>query len=123
MAMSMDQRLATELGWTEVSFLDQEFAKKKNLTPKLRGLFVGSEQVGHLVAEYGDAAWLKPDDRRSRFDLRRQRIDRLLELQARTVEHAEIVEWPPATDARFGNDHLISRVLQNFDRSLRDCRM
>ncbi len=79
MAMRMDDCFALELRRTIVSLVDQKLAKQICLALELLRFNIVAKQVGHLVAEDGDAAWFDSDDWRARFDVAAQGCQRLFQ--------------------------------------------
>src|SRR6476661_1362592 len=98
MAMRVDNGFALELRRTVVGPVDQKFAQQKGLAFELLRFRIVAQQVGHLVAEDRDTAWLQTDDGRTRCNIRLQGRERLFQCGFGPVKHAEVIEWAPATE-------------------------
>src|SRR5579864_8878856 len=101
MAMAVNYGFPPELRRAVVRFANQEFAQEEGLLLQALGVSlhhrVVAEQVGHLVAEDGDAAGLQADQWNSGGDLWTQRFQNLLQPGPGLVQHAEVVQRTPAT--------------------------
>src|SRR5579859_2750422 len=98
MAMAVDERLATELRRLVVGAVDEKFTEQECEGFELLRGGVAGKEVGHLVAEDGDAAGLEADDGSSGGDLGLQRGEHLFQQRARGAQHAEVVKWAAAAE-------------------------
>ncbi len=74
------------------------------------------KEVAELVTKDGDAAWLKPNDRRARLNLGSKRVQDPTQELFGGVEVAVVVEWPAAAERLFRHDNCIPCCFQYLDR-------
>src|SRR5947209_8372694 len=98
MAVAMNQRFAPKLRLMVISLVDQKFTEEECVRFELLGGFVSREQVGHLVAKHGDAAWLQANHWCAGCNLRLKSSKSLLKQRARRAQHAEVVERASAAE-------------------------
>src|SRR5258705_13789631 len=95
--MAMDDRLPLKARKRDqITVIFEEFTEQEGLAREPVGAFVAGEKVAEFIPEDGDAAGLKPDDGHARLDFRGQSVENLQKQVLRSVEHAEVVERPPA---------------------------
>ena len=76
MAMLLHERLADEARRHVVRrLLGEKLGQQVGLRLKPLCVFIGTEQIDHLVAEDGDATRLQADETRSAANLRAQRVE------------------------------------------------
>src|SRR5882724_4546486 len=121
--MSMDDGFAFELRWAVVGLIDEKFAQQIGLTLEFLGFKIFAQKVGHLVAKDRDTAWFDSDDRRACLNIAPQGGQGLFQRGFRLVEHAEVIERPPAAKTLLRDLYLIARVLQDFNRCFGDIGM
>src|SRR5438093_13370424 len=115
MAMAVDKNLAVQPGRHILRSLPfQEFAEYEGLFPQAFGPIIRRKQVAEFVSKYGGAAWFQHDDRDAGIDGPRQFPEDLLQIRSCAVDHAEIVERPPAAKVSGRHTHFEARVSQHF---------
>src|ERR1700728_339576 len=123
MAVSVQQCLAlVAREWTIPGVAVEKLAEQKCLPGQGLGTSVVRKKVQQFIAKNGNAAGLKSNDRDSRFDFRRERVENLEQQRLCSVEHAKVVERAAATQIRLRKNHLVSSGLQNFDPGFGGCR-
>src|SRR2546422_492383 len=115
--MAVDENLPVQSGRHIVRGLPfQEFAEHEGLFPQAFGSVIGRKQAAQFVSKYGGAAWFQHDDRDTGIDGPGQRPEDLLQIRSCAVDHAEIVERPPAAKVSGRYTHFEAGLSQHFVR-------
>src|SRR5437868_2508056 len=101
--MRMDDGFTLKLRRAIIGFVDQKFAEQKSLAFESLRFSILAEQVGHLIAKDGDAAWFDSDDGRASFNVGAQSGQRLFQRGFGLVEHAEVIERATAAERLLRN--------------------
>ncbi len=80
------------------SMMFQKFTEEECLAAKPIGARVIRKQVSQFIAEYRGATRLQDHDRQSGVDLRTQAMQNVLEILPGFIEHAEVIQRPPAAE-------------------------
>src|SRR2546423_15032764 len=90
-------------------FLLQEFAQQKGLLREPLGTRVLGKKIKKLVPKYRRATWLEHHDWHPGFDLGSKGIQSPQQQFLGPVQHAKIIQWPPATQGCGGYCRVKSR--------------
>src|SRR5438309_10514951 len=104
-------------------FLLQEFAQQKGLLREPLGTRVLGKKIKKLVPKYRRATWLEHHDWHPGFDLGSKRIQSPQQQFLGPVQHAKVIQWPPATQGCARYCHVKSRRFENVNRRLGGVRM
>src|SRR5437016_2926192 len=104
-------------------FLLQEFAQQKGLLREPLGTRVLGKKIKKLVPKYRRATWLEHHDWHPGFDLGSKRIQSPQQQFLGPVQHAKVIQWPPATQGCARCCHVKSRRFENVNRRLGGVRM
>src|SRR5712692_4452491 len=94
----------------------QKFAEKKRLAEQPPGARVLWKQIAQLIAKYGGAAWFQDHHWYACVNLLPQLMQDPLQILLGPVEHAKIIERPPAAKMSPGNGHLAARGNEHLQR-------
>src|SRR5204863_9936387 len=124
MAVAVEQDLAREgRGLIVRSMASQELGEEEGLAAQPLRARIGREQVAQLVAKDRGAARLENDHRPPGVDLGPEAHEDAPQVILGTVEEAEIVQWPAATQALRGDGHAETGILEDGDRRLARLRV
>src|SRR6266576_4425077 len=104
-------------------FLLQEFAQQKGLLREPLGTRVLGKKIKKLVPKYRRATWLEHHDWHPGFDLGSKGIQSPQQQFLGPVQHAKVIQWPPATQGCARYCHVKSRRFENVNRRLGGVRM
>src|SRR6185312_15639681 len=96
-----------------------KLAQEIDLPAQAARVVIVRKQIPHLVSEYRYAARLEPNHAHTGADLSAQRVENPVQHPLREIQHAVVVERPPATQRGMRHDHLVSCRLEDLDRGLR----
>src|ERR1700676_5033815 len=124
MAVSVKEHFPAELrrliAW---GMMLQKLAEEKRLASQPGGAWILREQIAQFIAKDGSAALFQDDDRDAGVNLHAQGAHDSLQIFLGPVEHAEIVQWPPAAEMNLRDGDLETRALKHFQRSTACVRM
>ena len=80
-------------------------------------------EVSQLFEEDAGAAWLKHDEWHARIDLRREAAQYIIQIEPRTIEEAEIIEWASTADMAPGKDHAEAGAAEHAGRRVQHLRL
>src|SRR5207253_474405 len=124
MTVAMNQRLAGKPGYLKMlCSLFQKFAQQKGLPRQPLSARVVGEKIEELIPKNGGTAWLEHDNRHTGIDLGRKRIQSSQQQFLGPVQHAKVIQWPPATQGCARYCHVKSRRFENVNRRLGGVRM
>ena len=98
----------------------QKFTEEERLTAKLSGARVPGKQISQFIAEYRGATRLQDHDWQPGVDLRAQALQDALEVLPGFVEHAEVIQRPPAAEVVLRDSYPESGVDEYFQSSAAD---
>src|SRR5207237_7669369 len=84
---------------------------------------VVGEKMEKLIPKNGGTAWVEHDNRHTGIDLGRKRIQSSQQQFLGPVQHAKVIQWPPATQGCARYCHVKSRRFENVNRRLGGVRM
>src|SRR5437667_1912783 len=104
-------------------FVLQGFAQQKGLLRQQLGTRVLGKKIKKLVPKYRRATWLEHHDWHPGFDLGSKGIQSPQQQFLGPVQHAKVIQWPPATQGCARYCHVKSRRFENVNRRLGGVRM
>ena len=99
----------------ELRLAREEIGQQHRAVSKRRRILRVGHQIVELVLEHGGAARLEDHDRKPFGQVRAHAVQDAIEVAARVVEHAEVVERPPAAEPVRRDDDLVAGGLEHVD--------
>src|SRR6266850_7686435 len=115
--MAMDEGLAGKRWQRKVfGMLLQEFAEQEDLLRESASTLVLGEEVGQFVTKDSGTTGLEHNNRDARFDFGQQLVHDVEQQALGTVEHADVVQRPPAAEMGPRDCDIEPGGLEHLDR-------
>ncbi len=105
--MPVKQDLAGKLGWIPIgSVALKKLAEQKCLALQPQRARIGREQIPEFIAKDGSATWFQNNHRQACINCAAQRLQNLLEILFRAIEHAKVIQRATAAEMLLRNQYV-----------------